>query len=188
MLFCMHKALAEKPLACQSAIAQQIVGKKKLTQVSEMLESIGKTDDAISAMSKSFKSVSEISWKVKAGFKIDKDDVDKYKSSVEEYVKSAKEAVESKGYTVSIATRLLLGNNSKVGKENNEFYAGLDSKLNFNCHIKDTPVYLWKTALSLYCLLHIVNRVRIIFFYLSYRILYNSSIYQLYLPWNSHHT
>lgn len=111
-------------------IAQQIVGKKKLTQVSEMLESIGKTDDAISAMSKSFKSVSEISWKVKAGFKIDKDDVDKYKSSVEEYVKSAKEAVESKGYTVSIATRLLLGNNSKVGKENNEFYAGLDSKLN----------------------------------------------------------
>lgn len=111
-------------------IAQQIVGKKKLTQVSEMLESIGKTDDAISAMSKSFKSVSEISWKVKEGFKIDKDDVDKYKSSVEEYVKSAKEAVESKGYTVSIATRLLLGNNSKVGKENNEFYAGLDSKLN----------------------------------------------------------
>ena len=111
-------------------IAQQIVGKKKLMQVSEMLESIGKTDDAISAMSKSFKSVSEISWKVKAGFKIDKDDVDKYKSSVEEYVKSAKEAVESKGYTVSIATRLLLGNNSKVVKENNEFYAGLDSKLN----------------------------------------------------------
>lgn len=111
-------------------IAQQIVGKKKLTQVSEMLESIGKTDDSISEMTKNFKSVNEISWKVKAGFKIDKDDVDKYKSSVEEYVKSAKEAVESKGYTVSIATRLLLGNNSKVGKENNEFYAGLDSKLN----------------------------------------------------------
>ncbi len=111
-------------------IAQQIVGKKKLTQVSEMLESIGKTDDSISEMTKNFKSVNEISWKVKAGFKIDKDDIDKYKSSVEEYVKSAKEAVESKGYTVSIATRLLLGNNSKVGKENNEFYAGLDSKLN----------------------------------------------------------
>ena len=111
-------------------IAQQIVGKKKLTQVSEMLESIGKTDDSISDMTKNFKSVNEISWKIKAGFKIDKDDVDKYKSSVEEYVKSAKEAVESKGYTVSIATKLLLGNNSKIGKENNEFYAGLDSKLN----------------------------------------------------------
>ena len=111
-------------------IAQQIVGKKKLTQVSEMLESIGKTDDSIFEMTKNFKSVNEISWKVKAGFQIDKDDIDKYKSSVEEYVKSAKEAVESKGYTVSIATRLLLGNNSKVGKENNEFYAGLDSKLN----------------------------------------------------------
>lgn len=111
-------------------IAQQIVGKKKLTRISEMLESIGKTDDAIDSMSKSFKSITEIRWKVKAGFKIDKDDVDKYKSSVEEYVKSAKEAVESKGYTVSIATKLLLGDNSKIGKENNEFYAGLDSKLN----------------------------------------------------------
>lgn len=111
-------------------VAQQIVGKKKLTRISEMLESIGKTDDSISDMTKNFKSVNEISWKIKAGFKIDKDDVDKYKSSVEEYVKSAKEAVESKGYTVSIATKLLLGNNSKIGKENNEFYAGLDSKLN----------------------------------------------------------
>lgn len=110
-------------------IAQQIVGKKKLTQVSEMLESIGKTDDAISAMSKSFKSVSEISWKVKAGFKIDKDDVDKYKASVENYVKSAKEAVESKGYTVSIATKLLLGDNSEIGKENDRFYSGLDGDL-----------------------------------------------------------
>lgn len=111
-------------------VAQQIVGKKKLTRISEMLESVGKTDDAISAMSKSFKSVSEISWKVKAGFKIDKDDIDKYKASVEKYVESAKEAVESKGYTVSIATKLLLGNNSKIGKENDKFYAGLDVELN----------------------------------------------------------
>lgn len=110
-------------------VAQQIVGKKKLTRISEMLESIGKTDDAIESMSKSFKSITEIRWKLKAGFKIDKDDVDKYKSSVEEYVKSAKEAVESKGYTVSIATKLLLGDNSKIGKENDRFYSGLDSKL-----------------------------------------------------------
>lgn len=111
-------------------VAQQIVGKKKLTRISEMLESIGKTDDAIDSMSKSFKSITEIRWKVKAGFKIDKDDVDKYKSSVEEYVKSAKEAVESKGYTVSIATKLLLGDNSKIGKENDKFYSGLDDELN----------------------------------------------------------
>lgn len=110
-------------------VAQQIVGKKKLTRISEMLESIGKTDDAIDSMSKSFKSITEIRWKVKAGFKIDKDDVDKYKSSVEEYVKSAKEAVESKGYTVSIATKLLLGDNSKIGKENDRFYSGLDNEL-----------------------------------------------------------
>ena len=110
-------------------LAQQIVGKKKLTRISEMLESVGKTEDAISAMSKSFKSVSEISWKVKAGFKIDKDDIDKYKVSVEKYVESAKEAVESKGYSVSIATKLLLGNNSKIGKENDKFYAGLDVEL-----------------------------------------------------------
>ena len=111
-------------------VAQQIVGKKKLTRISEMLESIGKTDDAIDSMSKSFKSITEIRWKVKAGFKIDNDDVDKYKSSVEEYVKSAKEAVESKGYTVSIATKLLLGDNSKIGKENDKFYSGLDDELN----------------------------------------------------------
>lgn len=110
-------------------IAQQIVGKKKLTQISEMLESIGKTDDAISSMSKNVTSINEIRWKIKAGFKISKNDVDKYKASVENYVKSAKEAVESKGYTVSIATKLLLGDNSEIGKENDRFYSGLDSDL-----------------------------------------------------------
>ena len=94
-----------------------------------MLESIGKTDDAISSMSKNVTSINEIRWKIKAGFKISKNDVDKYKASVENYVKSAKEAVESKGYTVSIATKLLLGDNSEIGKENDRFYSGLDSDL-----------------------------------------------------------
>lgn len=110
-------------------VAQQIVGKKKLTQIAEMLDSVGKTDDAISSMSKSFKSINEISWKVKAGFKVDKNDIDKYKASVEKYVESAKEAVESKGYTVSVATKLLLGDNSKIGKENDKFYSGLDAEI-----------------------------------------------------------
>jgi len=110
-------------------ISQQIVGKKKLVKISEMLEAIGKTDEAVEEMASSMKEINKTSWKVRAGFKIDIDDRESYKSEIQNYIKSAQDVIDNKGYSVSIATDILFGKNSKMSKGNNAFYAGLDAEL-----------------------------------------------------------
>lgn len=111
-------------------IAQDIVGKKKLTQIATMLDSIGKTDDSVQALADNFSNINKVEWKLKAGFEIDKDDTDLYTSSVKDYIKAAQETLDNKGYTVSVATKILLGSGSRIEKENNAFYTGLDAQMN----------------------------------------------------------
>ncbi len=110
-------------------IAQDIVGKKKLTQISAMLGSIADTEDAIASMTDSFEEIQKVRWKIDAGLEITTDDKDTYIASVKQYMEDAQNAISSQGYTVSVATKLLLGNESSLESENNAFYAGLDSEL-----------------------------------------------------------
>lgn len=111
-------------------IAQKIVGKKQLTKISAMLASIGKTDEAVEAAADSLKEIQSIEWKLDAGLKLTKDDKETYVADVKEYIKQSQGIIDSKGYTVSVATEILLGKNSKIGLENNEFYASLDDEMN----------------------------------------------------------
>lgn len=110
-------------------LSQQIVGKKKLVKISEMLESIGKTDEAIENMASSMKSINKISWKVSAGFKLDIDEKESYKAEIQNYIQSAQDVIDNQGYSVSVATDILFGKNSKMSKKNDAFYAGLDAEL-----------------------------------------------------------
>lgn len=111
-------------------ISQEIVGKKQLVQLSEMLESVANTDESIGRMTKNFRNVEKISWKMHAGFEIDQNDKELYLDSAKEYMKAAQETLDNQGYTVSVATKFLLGGGSKIEKENNAFYSGLDAQLN----------------------------------------------------------
>lgn len=110
-------------------LSQQIVGKKKLVKISEMLESIGKTDEAIENMASSMKNINKISWKVSAGFKLDIDERESYKAEIQNYIQSAQDVIDNQGYSVSVATDILFGKNSKMSKKNDAFYAGLDAEL-----------------------------------------------------------
>ncbi len=110
-------------------LSQQIVGKKKLVKISEMLESIGKTDEAIENMASSMKGINKISWKVSAGFKLDIDERESYKAEIQNYIQSAQDVIDNQGYSVSVATDILFGKNSKMSKKNDAFYAGLDAEL-----------------------------------------------------------
>lgn len=110
-------------------IAQEIVGKKTLTKISAMLESIGDTDKSIESMKDSLSDMERIEWKFKAGFKIDKADRELYAESAKQYVKYAQEALDNKAYTVHVATEVLFGKGSKIGMENDAFYSGLDAEL-----------------------------------------------------------
>lgn len=110
-------------------IAKDIVGRKDLTKVSKMLESIGKTDESIADMADSLSVMEKINWKVKAGFTVDKDDRETYTQEIKDYMEYAQATLDNQGYTVHVATELLLGENSSIGAENDAFYSGLDKKL-----------------------------------------------------------
>lgn len=110
-------------------LSQQIVGKKKLVKISEMLESIGKTDEAIENMASSMKNINKISWKVSAGFKLDIDERESYKTEIQNYIQSAQDVIDNQGYSVSVATDILFGKSSKMSKKNDAFYTGLDAEL-----------------------------------------------------------
>ena len=111
-------------------VAQQIVGKRQLTKISVMLEKMGDTDKAIQSLSGNLKTVGGIEWKLRAGLQLSKDDEEQYADQVKEAVASAQKVIDSQGYTVSLATELLLGSKSDIGTENDAFYAGLDAKIN----------------------------------------------------------
>lgn len=110
--------------------AQQIVGKKQLTKISTMLDKIGDTDKSIQSLSDNLKTVGGIEWKMKAGLQLSKDDEEQYTDQIKDAITNAQNIIDSQGYTVSLATDLLLGSNSKIGDENDAFYAGLDAQMN----------------------------------------------------------
>lgn len=110
-------------------IAQKIVGKKQLTKISTMLESIGKTDEAVEAAADSLKKIESIEWKMGAGLKLTKDDKETYAADLKNYIQQTQSIIDSQGYSVSVATDILLGNDSQIGIENDNFYADLDAKM-----------------------------------------------------------
>ena len=95
-----------------------------------MLEKIGDTDKAIQSLSGNLKTVGGIEWKLRAGLELSKDDEEQYADQIKEAVTNAQNVIDSQGYTVSLATDLLLGSNSSIGMENDKFYAGLDAQIN----------------------------------------------------------
>lgn len=110
-------------------IAQKIVGKKQLTKISAMLEAIGNTDEAVEAAAEKLREMESLEWKVGAGIKLTKDDTQTYQADVKDYVKQAQNIIDSQGYTVSVATNLLFGEDSEQENNNNALYAGLSSRI-----------------------------------------------------------
>ena len=109
--------------------ARGIIGKKNLAQVENLLSSVGETEEKLEDMAGNLRDIGKIEWKLDAGLKLTKDDKEAYQAKIKEYVKNAQSVIDNQGYTVSIATNFLFGKNSKLGKENDAFYAGLDKRM-----------------------------------------------------------
>lgn len=110
-------------------VAKEIVGAKKLAQVDELFQSMQSVEDVAKAMKSAKKEFSTIEWKLSAGLKLSKSDMDSFETSVKEYVDQSQELISKKGYEVNVATKVLFGD-SKEGKnlikDNNKFFADLD--------------------------------------------------------------
>ncbi len=111
--------------------AENIVGSKKLKAVGELFSSMEDIEKVADEMKSANKEISALDWKVSVGMKMSESDKTDYESSVHEYIESAQELVEKKGYEINVATNLLFNDSSKANKlidENNVFYKNLDTE------------------------------------------------------------
>lgn len=112
-------------------VSKEIVGAKKLAQVDELFQSMESVEDVAKAMKSAKKEFSTIEWKLSAGLKLSKSDMDSFETSVKEYVDQSQELISKKGYEVNVATKVLFGN-SKTGnnliEDNNKFFTDLDKE------------------------------------------------------------
>lgn len=111
------------------AAARQIVGSKKLERVEELMSSLDKGDAFVDSMKDAMETVNKMDWKVEAGLKLKKGERKEYKDAVKSYVDNAQDYIDQQGYTVSVATKVLLGDKGKeINLRNNEWYAGLEKE------------------------------------------------------------
>lgn len=111
------------------AAARQIVGSKKLERVEELMSSLDKGDAFVDSMKDAMETVNKMDWKVEAGLKLKKGERKEYKDAVKSYVDNAQDYIDQQGYTVSVATKVLLGDKGKeINFRNNEWYAGLEKE------------------------------------------------------------
>lgn len=114
----------------QSA-AENIVGKGELKAVGELFSSMDDVEKVADEMKSASKEISAMDWKVSVGMKISKEDVSDYEKSVSEYVSSAQDLIDKKGYEINIATNLLFDDTSTANElinDNNAFYKKLDTE------------------------------------------------------------
>lgn len=113
------------------SVAENIVGKGELKAVGELFSSMDDVEKVANEMKSASKEISAMDWKVSVGMKISKEDVSDYEKSVSEYVSSAQELIDKKGYEINIATNLLFDDTSTANElmnDNNAFYKKLDTE------------------------------------------------------------
>lgn len=114
------------------AVSKEIVGSKKLEKVSELLDSISKTEGFADSLKESERELNRINWKTSIGIELSDTDKSDYESSVKQYVDSAQQLVDQKGYEVKVGTSLLFDDSieyTQLLKDNNYFYKELESEV-----------------------------------------------------------
>lgn len=108
--------------------ADNIIGSKKMESIEKLLSSTKISEGFEREMKKAAESIEKIEWKVTAGLKLDDEDMEELNKSIQDYIQSAQDQIDQKGYTVNVATKVLFGN-SETGKDiieqNNGFFGRL---------------------------------------------------------------
>lgn len=114
------------------SISKEIVGAKKLARVSELLDSMSKSEGFADELKEANSTIKKMDWKVSAGLKLSDTDKSDYESSVRQYVSSAQDLIDQNGYEVTIATSLLFEDSpekTQLLKNSDYFYKELDGEV-----------------------------------------------------------
>lgn len=109
--------------------ARKIIGNGYLSQLEELMASLDKGDEFIDSMNEAMQTIRLTNWKVEAGIKLKKGDLNSYKGAVNDYIDDVQEYISNQGYTVSVATKFLFGDDAKkINLRNNQWYEGLSEE------------------------------------------------------------
>ena len=111
-------------------IASDIVFDKYVDSINAFSSATTESESALSAFKGRVQSLDKLNWKVGLGMKLSEDDIDEYRTAIDEFVESAKTYVENKHYEATVALKLLLGEDGPdyTGRLN-ETYANLQSQI-----------------------------------------------------------
>ena len=110
--------------------ADEIVGKRKLQEVSDLLAQMKVSDGLYEDMEQLRKSLKRMDWKTSVGIELREEEKEEYLEKAKKFVEDAQRAIDEKGYEVELATNVLFGDSnlgSEMNLENSEFYTQLDN-------------------------------------------------------------
>lgn len=108
--------------------AKHIVGSDYFGQLENLMSSVDLSEGFLEAIKDASKAINKTHWKLSVGLEISEEEIASYAASAKEYVQNAQDYITNQGYTVEIATKLLLGSSGKsddISTENNAFYTSL---------------------------------------------------------------
>lgn len=111
--------------------ADNIIGSKRLEAVSELLSSMKVSDSLLKDIDKAAKNIKKVDWKLSVGLNLSEDDMTEYEKNVKEYISTAQNLIEEKGYSVTVATNVLFEDGSVASgiiEDNNNFYKKMDEE------------------------------------------------------------
>ena len=111
--------------------ADEIVGKRKLQEVSDLLAQMKVSDGLYEDMEQLRKSLKRMDWKTSVGIELREEEKEEYLEKAKKFVKDAKRAIDEKGYEVELAINVLFGDSElgdKMNLDNSMFYKKLDKQ------------------------------------------------------------
>lgn len=109
--------------------AEDIIGADTFHNLGKMFDSVEVSEKFSEEMEDALNAIDEVKWKISAGIELDQDDMDSFEKNTKEYVKTAQDLIDKRGYTVNVATKVLFGDSAKgkeLIKEDNAIFAALE--------------------------------------------------------------
>lgn len=110
-------------------LAKEIIGKETVEGAEALAEAITQTSDSLDTVKDSLSQTEKTSWKINVGYEMTKDDFQSYGTEIQNYIKSAEQYVEDRGYQIHLSAALLFGDGSEQDKELSDTYAGAQKQL-----------------------------------------------------------
>lgn len=111
-------------------VASDLVFDKYTESINTFISAVAESESALASLQSNIQTIDKLNWRVGLGMELSEDDIDEYRTAIDGFVESAKTYVEDKQYEVTVALKLLLGDESSNYTDGlNTMYADLQSQI-----------------------------------------------------------